>query len=96
MLNGARWAALWAALALTALPALRPGDVAVADAIWVSAGEEAPGDLTARVWLDAARVNRQVAPWQPGWGRAQARLRELADARRAALPHDRGGRRDER
>jgi hypothetical protein len=85
------WLGLWAVLAASALIPLQGQDEVAADAIWAAALEEAGMDRTARIWVDAARVNTAVAPWQPAWARARARVGEVAQTRRAALPDDRGG-----
>jgi hypothetical protein len=91
--TGWGWALLALVLAATALPPLRGEDPVAAAAIWATAGEIGGGELTRRVYTDAARVNARVAPWQAAFPEARRRLRAIADGRRAALPHDRGGRR---
>jgi hypothetical protein len=78
--------------ALTAWPALRGVDEAMADEVWRSS-ELATGDARGPLRVAAAGWAARVAPWQPGWSTARARIREVAAERRAALPDDRGGRR---
>lgn len=85
--------ALLILLAATAVPALVGQDQSAADAIWAAAEAEAGDDPSARIWVDAARVNAAVAPWQPGFATAQSRVHEVDRRRRAELPNDRGGRR---
>jgi hypothetical protein len=82
---------LWLVLVSSAWPALRGGDEHAAAAIW-RAAQELPGeDASARIYVDAARVNNEVAPWQGSYPEARARVWAVAAARRAVLPHDRGG-----
>lgn len=81
---------VWLGCAGTAWPALRGQDAGGADAIWEAVSSEPPGAL---VRVDAARVNVAVAPWQEAWSRSRARVQQVAQERRARLPHDRGGRR---
>lgn len=78
----------------SAAPALQPGDVAVADAAWEGAQADAL-PLSDPRFLDVLRYLKSVAPWQSGWARCHARAAAIEAARRAALPHDRGGRRFE-
>jgi hypothetical protein len=89
-----RWAVVFVGCALSALPALRGVDEAMADEVWRS-GELAVGDARGPLRVAAAGWATRVAPWQAGWPEARRRVREVADERRAALPHDRGGRRVE-
>jgi len=80
--------------AVTAAPALMPGDVAVADAAWE--GAQAEGwPLSDPRYLDVLRYQKDVAPWQSGAARCRRRAHAIEAARRDALPHDRGGRRFE-
>lgn len=83
-----RWAMVWGVLATSAWPALRGEDPVAADAIWGAAQQEADG---ARIWVDAARVNNNVAPWQSEWPQARRRVARVAAQRRALLVNDRGG-----
>jgi hypothetical protein len=78
-------------LVSSAWPALRGQDEVAAEAIWMAAQEEAQASPSERIWVDAARVNTAVAPWQADYREARARLDEIAQRRRATLAHDRGG-----
>ncbi len=89
-----RFAWVCAVAVVSAAPALVPGDVTVADAAWDGARAEAV-DLSDPRYLDVLRYQKSVAPWQDGWGRCHARAEAIEAARRAVLPHDRGGRRFE-
>jgi hypothetical protein len=86
-----RWALLWLAVSATVWPVLGGRDEIAADAIWQAAIDEAGDDLGASIYVDAARVNAAVLPWQPGWRRARERVRWVSHARRDRLQHDRGG-----
>lgn len=79
--------------AASAWPALRPGDVAIADQAWGTAERHASDDPGHKVWVDAAWFQLRVAPWQEGYDRASARIDDVAAKRRALLPDDRGARR---
>lgn len=70
-------------------PALVGVEPEIAEVVWKAAGEDPSSPLA----VDAARLSAQVAPWRPEWSAQQARVREVARVRRAALAHDRGGRR---
>ncbi len=62
-----------------------PGpDVARVAALARAAEAEAPSDLTAPIWLEAAREASRVRPWQDGWREARALTRRVGDARRDA------------
>ncbi len=89
----ARWGLLWVLLVGTSWSAMRGQDPVGADAIWQAAVEEGAESPEAGIWMDAARVNAGVAPWQEAWPRARERVAEVARLRREQLPHDRGGRR---
>ena len=64
---------------------LRGGDPVAADALWRHASEQEPDDLTAPVYLDAARELSRVRPWQADWTRSRERLHRIRDARRGRL-----------
>jgi hypothetical protein len=87
-----RWGLVFGACALTAVPALRGVDEAMADEVWRSS-ELAVGDARGPLRVAAAGWASRVAPWQHGWSTARARVRAVAQERRAALADDRGGRR---
>lgn len=87
------WWLLGLGLAATAWPALRGGDRVASEAIFQAAMKEAGDDPSASIWVDVVRVQLQLAPWQAGHAEARARLHTVTRMRRAALPHDRGGRR---
>lgn len=77
----------------TAADALRPGDPALADQMWDAAQTAKGQDYGSRLYVDVAAVSMGVAPWQPGYAQAQARIHAIGSGRRALLPHDRGSRR---
>ena len=85
-----RWGLLAAALAATAIPALLPGDAAVADQMWEAARLDKGGHFDARLFVQVAGAQSDIAPWQDAWARAQTRIEVVGRARRRALPDDRG------
>lgn len=86
------WVVLFVALAATAWDALHPGDEAAAAQAWQDA-KLGGDDLTRPIYVSVSALQRDIAPWQASWGEARARAEAIEMARRAALPHDRGGRR---
>jgi hypothetical protein len=89
----ARWVGLWLLCVACVVPLGMRSDPHVAAALAQTAQELAPTEPLDRVWLEAARVNSTVLPWQPGYGEARLVVNDVAQARRAALVDDRGGRR---
>lgn len=73
----------------TAWGGLRAGDPEAAPQSWegIAQGRVEPASELA---VDIAAFQRDVAPWQPGYRAARVRLQTISDARRQALPHDRG------
>jgi len=80
-----------AACLATVWGGLRPGKVSAAPQSWAVAQEDHGDAFTERVYVGVAAFQRDVAPWQPGYAQAQARLDRISSARRRALPDDRGG-----
>ena len=83
----------WFAIIASTLPVLHGRDQVAADAIWQAAIDTAGEDYGSSIYVDAARVNTAVLPWQTGWSEARARVIAVGAARRRLLLHDRGGRR---
>lgn len=88
MSPGVRWG-IRAACAATAWGGLRPGEPALV--AQVQEAIDVGVDLTGPLGADLAAFQRDVAPWQPGYGQARRQLQEISRLRREALDEDPSG-----